>query len=185
MHDQPDDPFWAARDHSEAVADVAAPVHLVGGWYDYYLRGLLRDYATLKAAGRRPYLTIGPWHHAHASGMMAGLREGLIWFDAHLKGDRRRLHPKPVRIYVMGADEWRELDDFPPEARETRYYLHAQGRLATEPSATTSSPDSYRYDPADRRRPWAARFSAFEAPAPRITVRWKLAPTSCATPHRR
>ncbi|MFQ5595635.1 MAG: CocE/NonD family hydrolase [Anaerolineae bacterium] len=148
-HTHPDDPFWVARDHSAAVPDVAAPVHLVGGWYDYYLRGLLRDYAALKTAGRRPYLTIGPWHHAHPGGMLTGLREGLTWFDAHLKGDRRRLRRKPVRIYVMGADEWRELDDFPPPARETRYYLHAQGRLATDPPAAASPPDSYRYDPAD------------------------------------
>jgi putative CocE/NonD family hydrolase len=148
-HTQADDPFWAARDHSEAMAQVTAPVHLIGGWYDYYLRALLRDYAALKAAGRRPYLTIGPWFHSHASGLMTGLREGLAWFDAHLKGAQDRLREKPVRIYVMGAGEWRELDDFPPPSRPTHYYLHAQRRLATDPPEATSLPDRYRYDPAD------------------------------------
>jgi putative CocE/NonD family hydrolase len=148
-HTQADDPFWTARDHSQAVAHVSAPVHLIGGWYDYYLRGLLRDYAALKAAGRRPYLTIGPWFHAHAGGFMTGLREGLAWFDAHLKGERSRLREKPVRIYVMGAGEWRELDEFPPPARPTRYYLHAQGGLTTDVPGATSLPDEYRYDPAD------------------------------------
>jgi putative CocE/NonD family hydrolase len=147
--DQPADPFWAARDHSEAIRAVTAPVHLIGGWYDYYLRGLLRDYATLRIAGHAPYLTIGPWYHGQPSGLMTGLREGLAWFDAHLKGDRRQIRQKPVRICVMGAGEWRELDDFPPPARETRIYLHAEARLAPDPPAESSSPDCFRYDPSD------------------------------------
>jgi putative CocE/NonD family hydrolase len=148
-HDQPDEPFWAARDHRGAVAQVTGPVHLLGGWYDYYLRGLLRDYAALKAAGRQPYLTIGPWAHADAGGILTGLREGLAWFDARLKGDRGRLRQKPVRVYVMGAGQWRDLEDFPPPARPTRYYLQAGGRLATDLPAGPSEPDRYRYDPAD------------------------------------
>jgi hypothetical protein len=49
----------------------------------------------------------------------------------------------------MGADEWSELDDFPPPARQTRYYLHAQGGLTTDPPGGTSPPDGYRYDPAN------------------------------------
>ncbi|MGD9318002.1 MAG: CocE/NonD family hydrolase [Anaerolineae bacterium] len=148
-HTQPDGAFWASRDHSKAVPQIAAPVHLIGGWYDYYLRGLLRDYAALKAAGRLPYLTIGPWYHGQPGGLMTGLREALPWFEAHLKGDHRRLRPAPVRIHVMGAGEWREFDDFPPLARETRYYLHAEARLATDPPAARSLPDRYRYDPTD------------------------------------
>jgi hypothetical protein len=148
-HDQPDDAFWTARDHRDAVAQVTAPVHLIGGWYDYYLRGTLRDYAALKAAGRQPYLTIGPWNHANADGLKTGLREGVTWFGAHLKGDHHLLRRRPVRIYVMGADEWRELDDFPPPAREMRYYLRTEGGLATDSPQGASEPDRYRYDPAD------------------------------------
>jgi putative CocE/NonD family hydrolase len=147
-HKQADDPFWIARDHTEAVAEVTAPVHFIGGWYDYYLRGLLRDYTTLKEASSRPYLTIGPWYHAHLSGMMTGLREGLTWLDAHLKGYHHHLRHKPVRIYVMGAKEWREFHDFPPPARQMRYYLHSAA-LTTKPAAAISSPDCYRYDPAN------------------------------------
>ncbi|HSR33570.1 MAG TPA: CocE/NonD family hydrolase, partial [Anaerolineae bacterium] len=147
-HDDSEGDFWRSRDHSGAVARVTAPVHLVGGWYDYYLRGLLRDFATLRAAGREPYLTIGPWYHAQPAGMVTGLREGLDWFDARLKGEGS-LRRKPVRLYVMGADEWRELDEFPPPARETRYYLRAEGGLSTEPPVGESPSDRYGYDPAD------------------------------------
>jgi hypothetical protein len=148
-HIQPIDPFWVARDHRDAVAAVTAPVHLEGGWYDYYLRGLLRDHASLAAAGRAPYLTIGPWSHAHTGPMLAGLRAGLDWFDAHLKGDRSRLRPNPVRLYVMGAAEWRELDRFPPPSHTMRYYLGAGGTLAAEPPQADESADCYHYDPAN------------------------------------
>jgi putative CocE/NonD family hydrolase len=148
-HNQAKDPFWGARDHTGAVAQVAAPVHLIGGWYDYYLRGLLRDYATLKAAGRQPYLTIGPWYHGQPAGLMTGLREAPAWFDTHLKGADGCLRQKPVRIYVMGAEEWREYDDFPPSSHELRYYLCDGARLVTDTPAATFSSDSYRYDPAD------------------------------------
>jgi len=79
-HGRQDEPFWQARDHSTGVSRITVPVHLIGGWYDYYLRGVLADYAVLRAAGRRPYLTIGPWFHAHPGGMMTMLREGLTWF---------------------------------------------------------------------------------------------------------
>jgi putative CocE/NonD family hydrolase len=165
-HDQSDDAFWSASDHSDAVAHVTAPVHLIGGWYDYYLRGLLRDYAALKAAGRQPHLTIGPWFHAHPGGLMAGLRDGITWFDAQLKGDRRDLRQKPVRIYLMGADEWRDLDGFPPPARETRYYLRSGARLATVPPAGDSPPDGYCYDPADPTPAVGGALLAFQGAGP-------------------
>jgi len=148
-HDQTDDPFWTARDHSGSVAGVRAAAHFVGGWYDYYLRGLLRDYAAQRDAGREPYLTVGPWYHAQAGGMLTGLRAGVTWFDAHLKGDRRRLRPEPVRLYVMGAEEWRTFDVYPPPAREARYYLQAGARLSPASPPEVSAPDGYRYDPAD------------------------------------
>ena len=148
-HDQTGDPFWTARDHSGSVAGVRAAVHLIGGWYDYYLRGLLRDYAVLRDAGREPHLTVGPWYHAQAEGMLTGLRAGVTWFDAHLRGDSGRLRPEPVRLYVMGAEEWRTFDAYPPPARERRYYLQAGARLSPDPPPTGSPADHYRYDPAD------------------------------------
>jgi putative CocE/NonD family hydrolase len=153
-HTTADDPFWTARDHSAAPGRVGATIHFVGGWYDYYLRGLLRDYAVVRAAGtadRRPYLTIGPWSHGTPAGLMAGLREGITWFDAQLKGERDRLRHKSVRLYVMGADEWREMDEFPPPVREARYYLHDGAQLVAEAPLDhrPAAPDHYRYDPAD------------------------------------
>jgi putative CocE/NonD family hydrolase len=66
----------------------------------------------------------------------------------------------------MGADEWRELDDFPPPACEIRYHLHAGARLAAVPPACESPPDRYRYDPADPTPALGGALLAFRGAGP-------------------
>jgi putative CocE/NonD family hydrolase len=144
------DPMWQEVEQAVDMARINAPVHLVGGWYDFFLRGLLNDYAALRAAGKEPYLTVGPWHHfSDGMVMLAGLRAGLDWFDAHLKDCRERLRSQPVRIFVMGVGEWRDLPAWPPPARETRLYLRSGRSLTPEGPHRGEVSDSYRYDPAD------------------------------------
>jgi len=148
-HPDLDAPYWRSIDHRAAITQTTAPVHLMGGWYDIFLRELLADYARLRDAGRTPYLTIGPWPHSDQRGIKAALRETLIWNEAYLKGKPSLLRRQPVRLYVMGADAWRALESWPPPARDTPYFLHAAGSLSTERPAADASPDHYRYDPAD------------------------------------
>jgi predicted acyl esterase len=148
-HPTLDRPYWQARDHSATVPLVTAPVNLIAGWYDIFLRESLADYAALVAAGRAPHLTIGPWTHTDGEVMLTSLREGLRWFAAHLQGDPAALRARPVRLYVMGGGGWRDLDAWPPPARPTRLYLHAGGRLAADPPPADAPPDHYRYDPAN------------------------------------
>jgi uncharacterized protein len=62
-HEGPHDPWWAPGDHTASVSGVSAPVHLIGGWHDFAISGMLRDYQALREARRRPYLTVGPWTH--------------------------------------------------------------------------------------------------------------------------
>jgi putative CocE/NonD family hydrolase len=81
--------------------------------------------------------------------MLDGLRIGLEWFDAQLKGRVDTLPPHPVRIYVMGTDEWRTLPAWPPPARETRVYLHSGRRLTFEAPIEEEASDHFHYDPAD------------------------------------
>ena len=187
-HYQPDDPYWQAVDLRPSVPNIDVPIHLVAGWYDIFLQGQLADYAALREAGHAPFLTIGPWPHMDLQGMAAAVREGIHWFEEHLKettsaaqttinenqrfpslfsvklsgspcssvfrflfSDKRveALRPLPVRLYVMGIDEWRDYESWPPPARPTPFYLQAMGALAeTEPPAD-SPPDYYRYDPAN------------------------------------
>ncbi|HSM57103.1 MAG TPA: CocE/NonD family hydrolase [Candidatus Sulfomarinibacteraceae bacterium] len=92
-------PHWSEADFGQYLARIRAPVHLLGGWYDFMLGDMLRDYAALRAAGNEPFLTIGPWYHVHPEISRVTLREGLAWFDAHLKGQRYRLRSKSVSVY--------------------------------------------------------------------------------------
>lgn len=148
-HDQPGDAYWAQGDFSGTVAEVTAPNHLIGGWYDFFLPHLMRDYQALEQAGRKPYLTIGPWTHFDTELAATGMREGLAWLRAHLLGGRSALRNAPVRIFIMGANEWRDLPVWPPvDMKQERWYLQPDGRLATTLSPA-SQPDAYRYDPSD------------------------------------
>jgi putative CocE/NonD family hydrolase len=145
----PGDDWWAPADHSARVAEVTAPASFVTGWYDIFLPWQLRDYETLRAAGRNPYLLIGPWSHGAPPSFGPSLREALAWFRAHLGGDRSQLREAPVRLYVMGAGEWRDFAEWPPrDIQHQRWHLQPGGGLADQLPAE-SEPDRYRYDPAD------------------------------------
>jgi len=65
---------------------------------------------------------------------------------------------KPVKIFVMGKNEWREEADWPLErAKSTKYYLHSAGAANTasgDGTLSTTAPgaekaDRFTYDPND------------------------------------
>ena len=82
----------------------------------------------------------------------------VAWFDHYLKGkDNGADKAPPVRVFVMGANRWREADNWPiPGTQFTSYYLHSlgeanssggNGRISAE-KPTSEPPDRYVYDPA-------------------------------------
>jgi len=148
-NDNPTDAFWAGMDHTKLVKDIAAPVHFIEGWYDFFLADQFADYEALRNAGKDPYLTIGPWTHAAAPGFKAGLKESLLWYDVHLRGNKAALRFLPVRIYIMGINKWADFPSWPPPATETPWYLGAGDKLTQEPPEIESKPSRYRYDPAN------------------------------------
>lgn len=155
MNHLDDTAYWNQFDHSRELSQVTASAHLVSGWYDILLRELLEDYAALKSNGRTPYLTVGPWHHLDSECLTESLRQGLTWFDVHLKGERGELRSSPVRICVMGGGGWREMDTWPPPSRKVLYFLGNSrgdpdgegGSLSLKPPGEESEPVSYVYDP--------------------------------------
>jgi uncharacterized protein len=148
-HNEAGDEWWAPVDFSESVADVSVPVLMLGGWYDIFVMETLADYNRLRQAGRQPYLTLGPWTHTDMKMISLLLNESLVWFQAHLLGEREKLRQAPVRIFVMGANEWREYPEWPPAGYEVqRWHLQTGAGLA-QAAPAESTPDHYRYDPAD------------------------------------
>jgi len=156
-----DDPYFQIVDLKPAIAGLPQAIHFMGGWYDVFLSGLLQDYSFQEAAGKSPFLTIHNWGHYDLAKQAGTMREALVWFDRHLKGIENGMSPKPVRLYVMGAEEWREFDAWPPPHQETLYYLQGAGldnghfgklrtgRLSPINPLLNDAPDQYRYDPAD------------------------------------
>ena len=148
-HNSLDDSWWEATDHRAAVSRVKAPVHLIGGFYDVLFPHTLECYRRLHEAGLNPYMTIGPWTHGAPGMQPVMMIETFKWLRAHLLNDRRGLRQAPVRLYVMGSDQWKEFAAWPPPGYPPqRWYLQAGGGLATSLPAA-SEPDRYRYDPAD------------------------------------
>jgi putative CocE/NonD family hydrolase len=138
-----------ATDMLPLLPRITAPAHLVGGWYDFMLPDLLADYRALRDAGRRPFLTIGPWTHLDRGSGVVSLREGLAWFDAWLKGKEERLRPNPVELYLLNAGEWLSYDEWPPPATVVPFYAGSNGSLVPErPDAQVAS-TRFVYDPAD------------------------------------
>ncbi|MGN9843962.1 CocE/NonD family hydrolase [Nonomuraea sp. H19] len=148
-HERADDPWWVRGDHSATVAAVTAPNHLVGGWRDFMLPALIRDYRELRRAGREPYLTIGPWSHWDTEASLTSTREGLLWLRAHLLGDRTGLREAPVRIHLGGAGEWLDLDRYPPPGVQPQSLRLQPGGALAPAMPPESEPDRLSYDPAD------------------------------------
>jgi putative CocE/NonD family hydrolase len=83
----------------------------------------------------------------------------LRWFDLTLKGVSTGLElEKPVKIFVMGENVWRDEDDWPlARAQNTDFYLRSGGSAnslngdgtlsATQPG--DEPPDHFLYDPGN------------------------------------
>ncbi len=145
------DDYWRKLCIEEYHAKINVPTLNFGGWYDIFAGGTVRNYTGMKAKGawrRRtqatprdgplvPYACLSPassarstW--AYRSSFVSIDYDGmqLDFFDHWLKGKRNGAgDDAPVRVYVMGANDWRDEKDWPlPDTEWRRYYLHSRGR---------------------------------------------------------
>jgi len=175
------------REHAEPLTilgkhkQVQVPTMNAGGWYDIFLKDTIENFKIMHEQGRTPEarqskLLIGPWTHGGASNPIGELNFGfgssaalidlkidfmslqVRWFDHFLKGiDTGMLNEAPIKLFVMGANVWRDEQEWPlARAVATRYYLHSAGHantlhgdgvLSTD-TATGGQSDSFTYDPA-------------------------------------
>jgi uncharacterized protein len=150
-HAEPNDPWWDAIDYGQA-AETLPPTVMVAGWYDIFLPWQLDDFMTAQRAGREVRITIGPWMHAAPAGMAESLRQSIALFQERFGiGSRKSGNARSlpgVRLFLMGADEWREYPSWPiPSCVDRAYYLNAGGVLASSAPALESR-STFDYDPA-------------------------------------
>jgi len=166
---------WSIEDH---YAQIEVPVLNIAAWYDIFLGGSLKNYVRLKTdggtdaarKGQRLVVTVGGHAGQSSTGKVGAVEFGsklpldtdeltLRWYDWLLKGEGNGVEKeKPVKIFVMGKNEWRDEDDWPlARAKTTKYYLHSAGTangVAGNGGLSTIAPaeekaDQYVYDPSD------------------------------------
>lgn len=174
------DEYWQEVSVAERYDNITVPVLQMTGWFDNFLISHLRsfqgirEYGATDKARKNQKLIVGPWAHANYLSLSVSKvgdfqfgypaipnTETLIfrWFDYWLKGiDTGIIDEPPVRIFVMGANEWRDEEQWPlKRAQGVPWYLHSVGHanslhgdgILTPVPPEGDPPDSYRYDPAD------------------------------------
>jgi hypothetical protein len=160
------DHFWKEASVREHLKDIHIPVYSVGGWYDNYVESDLDAFTTLSKSNPEDRIMIGPWPHtfntpfarvSFGKDSTVPLRpEQLKWFDRWLKGNSTPDDGHPVRIFVMGINQWRDEEEWPlARARPVKFYLGGNGHanslygdgLLTEKQDKHTPPDHYLYDP--------------------------------------
>jgi putative CocE/NonD family hydrolase len=176
------DDYWKAISIEEFHDKIDVPALSFGGWFDIFMGGTLRNYTRMREMGdgnrarEGQRLMIGPWVHPGALPGFPGITVGeeyfgigsysgsidihgilLRYFDHYLKGlDNGVAEDKPVKIFVMGENSWRDEAEWPlARAVNTRYYLSSGGSanslngdgVLSPAEPTGAASDTYTYDP--------------------------------------
>lgn len=150
----------------ERFALLQAPALMITGWYDWGLNDALSTWTSLRNSANRALrsrsrLIVSPGAHGKP-----GYHEGeaehpelrrtyrleniipllLQWYAAARAADFESW--PTVIYYLMGANEWRVAQDWPPpEARQVAWYLGDDRTLSPRPPQRALTVDSYWYDP--------------------------------------
>ncbi len=172
----PGDPAWGWMEIRGKYDRVKAAVLNLSGWYDaaYGPEGAVTNHLGLLAARRgrdpRSQLVLGPWIHGSATmnarrgqvqagersfGQVAAIDYDeliLRFMDHHVRGlDNGVDREKPVRVFVMGENAWREEETWPPaSSRSLTLHLHGTGvGLRREAPEVASASSAFLSDPLD------------------------------------
>jgi putative CocE/NonD family hydrolase len=183
------DEWWEPLRYQHRIGEVDLPVLHISGWYDDEEIGTPANFAAMTAAGRAGQrLLMGPWGHQVNAGRRLGeldfghdsvldLEAVMAGFlDETVRGRAPAVPTAPVRIFLMGANRWLDLDGWPPPGAVDRV-LHlasdgransryGDGRLCDDPGpADESPPDTWVHDP-DRPVPFITDASSAQIGGP-------------------
>jgi len=164
------DEWWEPVRYQHRIDEIDVPTLHISGWYDDEEIGTPLNFAAMVAAGRDGQrLLMGPWGHAvNTTRTLGDIDFGpsalidldatvLAFLDEHLRGKAPDERAAPVRMFVMGINEWRDADSWPPkDSVPLQLYLssggranslHGDGRLQPAPAAPDEPADSWTHDP--------------------------------------
>ena len=182
------DEWWEPVRYQHRIGEVDVPVLHISGWYDDEEIGTPANFAAMRAAGRAGQrLLMGPWGHQVNTGTTLGeldfghdsvidLNAAMTGFlDEMVRGRPPAEPPPPVRIFLMTANEWLDLAEWPaPEATELSLYLdsdgnansrYGDGRLRDGSAPPESPGDAWVHDP-DRPVPFVTLASSVQIGGP-------------------
>ena len=149
-HPDSDDEYFRDGDFDAALRRAQIPLLIEGGWQDVFLESAFEEYEALRTRGVPAAVTIGPWTHADIAGSASSTLgvEALAWLGEQLAGDSSAVSrlDTPLRLFVTGAGEWRDLVTWPPPAVDSTFRLGVGGTLGGELSTGSTG---FTYDPAD------------------------------------
>ena len=170
------DAYWKQWSIEENFGSIQVPALMIAAWYDIFQGGSIRNYLGIRAHGgteaarNQTQLMVAIGGHSGWSRKVGEVDFGpdapfdenaitLDWYDHLFKGKQNQFaNGKPVKIFVMGENKWRDEASWPLErAQETRYYLHSEGKAnsaagdgaLTAEAAKEETADSFVYDPAN------------------------------------
>ena len=164
------DDYWEPLRYQHRITEVDVPALHISGWYDDEEIGTPANFAAMTSAGRSGQrLLMGPWgHQVNADRKLGDVdfgHESVVDLSAIMTGfldemvrDRAPVPPvAPVRMFLMGANEWHDLPAWPPPGSAERiWYLGSDGgatsrfgngRLGDVPPPAGAPADEWLHDP--------------------------------------
>ena len=200
-HEQYDD-WWDSYSLRNKYSEMAVPSLFITGWFDslshenFKLFNGWTTQARTEDARKKTKLIVGPWSHQVSPWGREPMgengeyqdrtfgRQGLWdivdmhthWYDQRLKGIDTGIDDEPpIKLFVMGQNEWRYENEWPLARTEwTKYYLHGTGDsagtggwLSTDLEAIDETADRFTYDPTDPVPSWGAQYQSLDLCGPR------------------
>lgn len=158
------DEFWQKSDFTKDSNNIDVPSLIISGWYDDDGEGTSEAWEMMNKHNRdNVKLILGPWYHkANTTRDINDIHFGdnailydmdilyLKWFDKFLKDKDNKIDEgKRVKYYLVGENEWREDDNWPPENNEVvKLYIGNDSKALFEKPEEDGKAE-YIFDPDD------------------------------------
>lgn len=141
------DSYYEPMRLAKALDRIDIPILIITGWHDIFLEQSIEQYRRLKERGCPVAMIAGPWSHVKCALSGKANRAGFDWIEQHLGSQNEAERKSAVEYFVTGAQQWRSVPVYPPPSTPCVFYLHADGRLRTDPALQTADSSSFVFDP--------------------------------------